>query len=340
MQQKNERKLWFVAPAVISLLIATASLRSVLWAAASLLLLPVFSAALSVTAGWVGSAAVCLTAGAVTVGTLPTGMLPVLLPWCALCLAIPLIPLRRKGFRPLMWVLLCFAAWIAGAALLQGEYDGQITAGLANAATEWVNASPDAESILLNAYSMGWARLTGAEALMPALRVMGTVFIPEDTKMQLLWSLRVTLEEILPAAICRTIIYHTALTALLCTIIPDWRRRRNGEEGELPRPEQWFMPRGIGLAAATLCLGWLPANLGGGAAAYLGNLSLAVFRVSYLLQGVSLMLWMQKKFGVKSAARSLWAVALSVLAPIIPIIMGVIDQRRDARHLRPKEEAE
>ena len=31
---------------------------------------------------------------------------------------------------------------------------------------------------------------------------------------------------------------------------------------------------------------------------------------------------------------------LSVVAPLIPMIMGVIDQRRDARHLRPKEEAD
>ena len=49
---------------------------------------------------------------------------------------------------------------------------------------------------------------------------------------------------------------------------------------------------------------------------------------------------MGKRMGIRSVMRSVWAVALSLLAPIIPIIMGVIDQRKDARHLRPNKEAE
>ena len=52
------------------------------------------------------------------------------------------------------------------------------------------------------------------------------------------------------------------------------------------------------------------------------------------------MQWMGKRMGIRSAARNIWSVILSVVMPLIPMVMGMIDQRRDARHLRPKEEAD
>ena len=47
-----------------------------------------------------------------------------------------------------------------------------------------------------------------------------------------------------------------------------------------------------------------------------------------------------KGSGPRYLAASLLLLILSLLAPVIPIIMGVIDQRKDARHLRPNKEAE
>ncbi|MBP5749681.1 MAG: hypothetical protein J6X24_02715, partial [Firmicutes bacterium] len=78
----------------------------------------------------------------------------------------------------------------------------------------------------------------------------------------------------------------------------------------------------------------------GGVDLYIGLLCAAVFKTAYLLQGVCLLQWVEKKVGIRSVMRNIWAVVLSVLAPIVPIIMGIVDQRRDSRNLRPDEEVE
>ena len=218
---------------------------------------------------------------------------------------------------------------------------GQIINGLAQAACNYVDQSPDSTELLLRAYSAGYARLQGTEALMPAVRLMGNVVIPAETRTQMLFSLRVSLEEILPSLLCSVVVYHTALTVLMSTVLPDWLRRRRGEKGEFAPMEQWYMPRRLGLAVFALCLGWVIALMAQeGTGAYLGWLCAGVFRVAFILQGICWMQWMGKRMGIRSAVRNIWSVILSVVMPLIPMIMGMIDQRRDARHLRPKEEAD
>ena len=41
--------------------------------------------------------------------------------------------------------------------------------------------------------------------------------------------------------------------------------------------------------------------------------------------------------GIRGMMRNIGALLVSLLAPIVPMIMGLIDQRRDTRHLRPEE---
>jgi len=79
---------------------------------------------------------------------------------------------------------------------------------------------------------------------------------------------------------------------------------------------------------------------GEGAGAYLGWMCADVFRAAFILQGICWMQWMGKRMGIRSAVRNVWSVILSVVLPLIPMIMGMIDQRRDARHLRPREETD
>ena len=94
-------------------------------------------------------------------------------------------------------------------------------------------------------------------------------------------------------------------------------------------------------AVFALCLGWVIALVAEeGVGAYLGWLCANVFRVAFILQGICWLQWMGKKMGIRSGARNLWSVILSVVAPLIPILMGMIDQRKDARHLRPEKEVE
>ena len=329
------------APAVMLALVAVAASRGIPILAAAMLLLPPVSAVLAVTSGWWGAAMVCAGACGACILVFPPEALPLSLGWCILCAVIPVIPLKKKAARPFLWAGLCLGAWITGIVMLLGITKGQIVTGLAQIFCDWVEKSPQCNTILLNAYSMGYSRLEGTAALVPAVQVMGHVLISEDVKMQMLYSLRVSLEGMLPSVLCETLVYHTAVTTLLSVALPDWRRRKAGAEGELPPMERWYIPRGLGLALMALCLGRVVALFSSnGAAVFMGWLCWAVFKAAYVVQGLCLLQWMEKRMGIRSVIRNIWAVVLSILAPIIPMVMGMVDQRRDSRHLRPHEEVE
>ena len=305
------------------------------------LILPVAAAMTGALYGWPVTAAMCVLAAVAGWKVFPLEALPVLLLWCAGWGLTSCLPMRRRLLRPALRTGVCLAAWSIGFMILLRLTGGAIVNGLAQAACDYVDRSPDSTDWLLRAYSAGYIRLQGTDALIPAVRVMGNVMIAPDTKVQMLYSLRVSLEEILPSMLCSTLVIHTAVTVLLSTVLPDWLRRRRGEQGEFSPMEQWYMPRRMGLAVFALCLGWVIAMLAeDGIGAYLGWMCAEVFRMAFILQGICWMQWMGRRMGIRSTARNVWSVVLSVLTPLIPMIMGMIDQRRDARHLRPKEEAD
>ena len=305
------------------------------------LLLPVVCAVTGTLYNWPVTGLLCILAAVAGWQAFPAEALPVILFWCAASGLPACIPMKQRLLRPALRTGMCLAAWCIGLVILLRLTGGQIINGLAQAACNYVDQSPDSTELLLRAYSAGYARLQGAEALMPAVRLMGNVVIPAETRTQMLFSLRVSLEEILPSLLCSVVVYHTALTVLMSTVLPDWLRRRRGEKGEFAPMEQWYMPRRLGLAVFALCLGWVIALMAQeGTGAYLGWLCAGVFRAAFILQGICWMQWMGKRMGIRSVVRNIWSVILSVVMPLIPMIMGMIDQRRDARHLRPKEEAD
>ncbi|MBR6966319.1 MAG: DUF2232 domain-containing protein [Clostridia bacterium] len=303
--------------------------------------LPVAAAITGALCFWPVTGALCILTAAAGWKVFPAEALPVTLFWCAASGLTACIPIRRKLLRPALRAGMCLAAWSIGLLILLQATGGQIVNGLAQAICGAVDRSPDSTEILLRAFSAGYIRLKGVSALMPAAQMLGTVTIPVEIRVQMLFSLRVSLEEILPSLICSTIIYHTTLTVLLSTVLPDWQRRKRGEAGEFSPMEQWYMPRRMGAAVFALCIGWVIALMAQeGIGAYLGWMCAGVFRVAFILQGICWMQWMGKRMGVRSAARNVWSVILSIVMPLIPMIMGMIDQRRDARHLRPEEEAD
>ena len=305
------------------------------------LLLPVVCAVTGTLYKWPVTGLLCILAAVAGWQAFPAEALPVILFWCAASGLTACIPMKQRLLRPALRTGMCLAAWCIGLVILLRLTGGQIINGLAQAACNYVDQSPDSTELLLRAYSAGYARLQGTEALMPAVRLMGNVVIPAETRTQMLFSLRVSLEEILPSLLCSVVVYHTALTVLMSTVLPDWLRRRRGEKGEFAPMEQWYMPRRLGLAVFALCLGWVIALMAQeGTGAYLGWMCAEVFRMAFILQGICWMQWMGRRMGIRSTARNVWSVVLSVLTPLIPMIMGMIDQRRDARHLRPKEEAD
>ena len=305
------------------------------------LLLPVAAAMTGAMYGWPVTGVLCILAAAAGWAVLPQEALPVVLFWCIACGLTSCLPMKRRLLRPALRSGMCLAAWGIGLFILLRLTGGQIVNGLAQAACDYVDRSPDSTELLLRAYSAGYARLAGTAALAPAIRLMGSVVIPAETRIQMLYSLRVSLEEILPTLLCSAVVYHTALTVVLSTVLPDWMKRKKGEQGEFAPMERWYMPRRMGVAVFALCIGWVMAMMAQeGIGAYLGWLCGDVFRAAFILQGICWMQWMGKRMGVRSTVRNIWSVILSVVMPLIPMIMGMIDQRRDARHLRPKEEAD
>ena len=302
------------------------------------LLLPAAAALAGAFSAWPVTAALC--AFAATVGGLyfPVKALPVILFWCAASGLTACLPMKQRLMRPALRAGMCLAAWGIALAILLQATGGQIVNGLAQAACDYVDRSPDSAEILARAYAAGYVRIN---SLLPYSGLTGTLLLTSEVKAQMLFSLRVSLEEVLPSMLCSAVVYHTAVTVLLCTVLPDWQRRKRGERGEFAPMEQWYMPRRLGAAVFALCFGWVIALMAqDGIGAYLGWLCADVFRAAFVLQGICWMQWMGKRMGIRSAARNIWSVILSVVMPLIPMVMGMIDQRRDARHLRPKEEAD
>ncbi len=330
-------QVW-LAPAVLTALLALAAVLGVLPLAGAMLILPVAAGMLTAYSGWVSGAVLCAAGCAAGMAVFPQMAWPTVLIWCIGNGLVCGLKMKKAIMRPILRTGVCLAAWAAGLITLLQISGGQIVNGLAQSACDLIDRSPEGTEILLRAYSAGYARLQGTEAITLAFYPMT---MTAGVRTQLLYSLRVSLEEILPSLICSVIVYHTALTVLLGTVMPDWLRRKHGEKGEFSPMEQWYMPRRLGWAVFALCMGWVIAFLAeDGIGAYLGWMCADVFRAAFMLQGICWMQWMGKRMGIGSTMRNIWSVVLSVLIPLIPILMGMIDQRRDARHLRPDKEVE
>ena len=335
-EKKTELRL--LVPAALMVIIALAAMGGIPYLIEALVVLPAAAALMAWYCGWMGAAGVCAAAGVACGFTLPGPALPVALVWCVLVGAAACVPVKRPLMRPVLWCACCLITWIVGLTTLSSMAEGPISANLAQVLCDMVEASPSRDTILMNAYGAGLCR---TESLVPVGRTMGMMRLADGDRMQLLYTLRVSLEEMLPTFLCDVLVWHTALTALFATLLPDWRRRRNGQKGLLPSLDKWYMPRRMGRAVWALMIGWVISLISrSGVSGYLGTLCANVFRVAFLLQGICFLQWMGKRMGIRSAMRTVWSVLLSVVAPIIPIIVGMIDQRRDARHLRPSKEAE
>ena len=339
-EKKPALKQGWAAPLVIMAVLLFIALRGAPVFALALILLPPAAATLAYTAGIAGTAAVCFTAAGASVYLFTGSIRYMAAAWCVLCGVIACVPSgNRKLLKPALWACLCLAAWSAAVIVMNRAFEGNVVNGLAQTMIDIIDSSPERDTILMNAYSMGLSRIEASGTWNLLIRMTG--IIPAEVRQQMLFSLRVSLEETLPTMLCEGLIYHTVVTTLFCTVLPDWRRRKSGEKGILPPMDQWYIPRGIGVVVSCMCLGWLIAAMSdGGTDMFFGLMCAAVFKAAYVVQGICLLMWFEKKIGIRGAMRNVWAVLLPILAPVIPLIMGIIDQRRDARNLRPKKEAE
>ena len=211
MDRKNEGQqnwLAWAVPAALSLIVAFVpfadSVRSGLLipVIALQLLLPVAASITGALYGWPVTAAICAVSAAFGWKTLPVETMPAVLIWCAGCGLTACLPMKDRLMRPALRTGMCLAVWCVGLITLLQLTGGSLAGGLAQAACDYVDRSPDGTEILLRAYSAGYVRLQGAEAMMLATRYMNSIMIPETTRVQMLYTLRVSLEETLPSLLC------------------------------------------------------------------------------------------------------------------------------------------
>ena len=335
----KENSQW-VLPGVFAALILIASMMGLLPHTVIMFLLPVMLAICAYTSGTVptiltGCVAVgsCFLAGAGTLWFIAA-------PWSALGCLAALLPLKDNKRRVWLWAGLIVIMWAGFVILLQSLMNGPLVPGMALELQEQLAKSPMCDTVLISAYNSGMARTKDPVTLSSMyVSSMLSMALPDATRTELLNSLRVSIEEIMPAALCEGFVGHVLIVTVLCTLLPDLLRRKNGEKGIYPKFTEWHMPSGIGLAVGALALGFVICLMTESDLwMKIGLLSSAVFTVAYGLQGVSFQLWIEDKMGMGKIFRVIWIAGVLLLAPFILVILGLIDQRRDARNLRKDKE--
>lgn len=105
---------------------------------------------------------------------------------------------------------------------------------------------------------------------------------------------------------------------------------------KMPPLSKWYLPRGAGLQAGLFALGYLPLLFSDQLAAVtVGQMMTAVFSGVYTVQGMAALNFLQKKAGVRAGGRRAALIVIYLLAPVLLILLGVLDQLRNFRALRP-----
>lgn len=263
---------------------------------------------------------------------LPSGVLPVLL-WCGAGVAMCLLPWGNAKQRAAVWACLCLGMACGLLLWANIHYYGQVIAGLAEDMVAWVDAREDAPSILLRCYYAGFSRLE--ETYQPAVSLLGTLAVTPRVRAELLYSLRTTLEGLLPGLVAKGIVLWAMLTAVLVAALPDGIRRRHGQSGELPRFAHWQPEAGLRRGMRLMALGYLAQAMGTSATVVImGSLCAATFWYGYALLGLAVLEGVGRNHGTPKHIRRLWMALGLLLAPVVLVILGLADGAMDPRKLR------
>lgn len=259
--------------------------------------------------------------------------------WCCAGLGMCRVRCGHARQRSLAWTALCVCLLCGLLVWANIHYDGQVFAGLAEDMVSWLDVRPNAGEVLLWCYQTGLSRLE--DSLQPALNLLGHLALTPQIRAELLYSLRTTLESLLPALAPQVIVAWLLLTAVLTAALPDVLRRRRGQAGELPPFGQWRQDEGLRRGMNLLALGYLVQVMGTSAvSATVGGLCAAAFHQGYMLLGLAVMEGVTKRFGTARLLRRFWMAVLLVLAPVILVILGLADWVFDPRKLRRSTEDE
>lgn len=305
------------------------------YAAALLLALPLLRAPLDAMREHLLSRVCVLCACLCAALLLPAWLRPVIILWCAGLIAMSFTHIRPGSRTVLAGLALALSALVLLLALARSCSGGQLIPWLAEAIVDQIDRHPNSPALLLNAYQMGLARLEGDLALLPALRLGKAIIIPANVRLQMLYSLRASLEALLESLLPQGIICWLLTMALLPALAAEGILHLRGRHSDLPPVSRWYLPPRMATGATVmLLLGFLPYLSGASALVYLGGMCYALGYWACALQGAALAVFLMRGRGMKPPLCGL-LVALGILALPLPLFfLGCFDQFRDPRQLR------
>lgn len=263
---------------------------------------------------------------------LPAVAIPVLA-WSAAGMGMCLVHRGSARQRGTAWAAMCFAMLCGLLVWANLRYEGQVYAGIAEDMAAWVNAQSNADEMLLRCYQMGLSRLE--EEYQPAVNLLGPLALTPQVRLELLYSLRTTLEDLLAGLLPQVIVAWVLLTAVLTAALPDIIRRKRGQKGQLLPFGEWQMDANQRRGMNLLALGYLVQLLGTSAVSVtVGGLCAAAFQYGYTLLGMAVLEGMTKQMGTARVLRRFWMAVLLLLAPVLLVILGIADWGFDLRKLR------
>jgi len=220
--------------------------------------------------------------------------------------------------------------------------------GSAKVFMDYLLAQPNSDQLLLQLAQAGVAGVTKEMAAQQDLTTM----------VMQLFSNRVVLLPQVRAELAATAL--TTMEGLLYLKGPEWlvnlvvggglavlcvpighMRRHDLDTLAMPAFTTWHLPRGMGRGSLILLAGFALRYLGPGMVeVYLGIMLVSAFQWIYMIQGAALWEYTQKKMGRSQAARRGFIAAAGLLFPMVLVALGLIDQVRDSRGLRPKDDNE
>lgn len=266
---------------------------------------------------------------------LPGWIRPAVAVWCALCAAAPWLPLRSLSRRAMCWTGAAAAEVVLLLTLLCVHFDGRMIPGLAQAMTDAVAQAPDSARKLLTAYQLGLSRLTGEQKLLPAVSLFGQVIIPADTRVQMLYSLRLSLEMLLESLLPQLAVWAIGLPPVAVLLAAGRTLRRHGLKCDVSGPSAWRLTGPARYAALVLlAMGALQLLTENPVACFMARLGMALFSALYMTLGVCVMWGLSRR---RAGTVALLA-AVMALAPSIMTMVGLADQVLDLRRLRPRRD--
>lgn len=259
--------------------------------------------------------------------------------WCFAGLGMCLWTEDGAVRRGTAWAGICAAMICIGLAWANIHGQGTIFSQLAEHLTAWVDARDNAGDILLRCYQLGFSRLE--EDMQPVVNLLGTLVMTRQVRLELLYSLRTTLEALLGSLLPQALVGWVLVTAVLTAALPDMLRRKRGRQGQLAPFGAWQLDDVQRRCLNGLALGYLLSLMATTAVmSLLGELCAAVFQYAYMLLGLAAMEGITRRYGTARPLRRLWMAACLVLAPVILVILGIADGALDLRKLRRSTEDE